>query len=76
MNKTAIKIQVAKRLDKLPVELQKQVLDFTEDLVMSVAKGVHGKRLLKFSGAIAEKDADAMIQAIEESCEKVDINGW
>ncbi|MBU2446971.1 MAG: hypothetical protein KJ666_15575 [Bacteroidetes bacterium] len=76
MNKTAIKIQVAKRLDKLPVELQKQVLDFTEDLVMSVAKGVHGKRLLKFSGAITEKDANAMLQAIEESCEKVDANGW
>lgn len=76
MNKTAIKIQVAKRLDKLPLELQKQVLDFTEELVMSVAKGVHGKQLLKFSGVITEKDADAMMQTIEESCEKVDLNGW
>lgn len=76
MNETAIKLQIAKRLEKLPIKLQKKVLDFTEALVSSTQKGVKGKHLLKFSGMITEADADNMIQAIEENCEKVDVNGW
>jgi hypothetical protein len=70
MNEAAIKLQITKRLEKLPIELQKQVLDFTEALVSSTPKGVKGKHLLKFSGTISEEDANSMIQTIGKNCKK------
>lgn len=68
--------QIINQLDQLPLELQRRVIDFTQALVLSLPKGVPGKHLLPFAGVIGPNDIQAMSQAIEEGCEKVNINEW
>ena len=51
-------------------------LDFARALVVTCPKGVPGKHLLSFAGTIPAADLKAMGQAIEDSCEKVDLNEW
>ena len=73
---SSIKQEIVKRLDYLPLELQRRVLDFTRALVLSQPKGVPGKQLLRFAGILEAEDAQAMTQAIEAGCERVDVNEW
>lgn len=73
---STIKQDIAKQLDHLPPELQRQVLDFAQALAKSFPKGVPGKQLLRFSGIMEAEDIQAMSQAIEASCERVDVNEW
>ncbi len=61
------------QLDKLPYDLQLYVLDFAKALT---PKGVEGKNLLRFSGIINPDDLCLMSDAIENNCEKVNINEW
>lgn len=69
----SIKEEIIEQLDKLPVRLQKRVLDFTQALILSIPKGLSGKDLKKFVGIISPEDAKAIEKAIEEGCEQVDI---
>jgi hypothetical protein len=39
-------------------------------------RGVQGKSLLRFAGAIDRDDLRQMEEAIREGCERVDPNGW
>jgi len=68
----SIKEEIVEQLDKLPVGLQKRVLDFTQALILSMPKGLSGKDLKKFVGIISPEDAKAIEKAIEEGCEQVD----
>ncbi|MCL0081479.1 hypothetical protein M1N64_04550 [Peptococcaceae bacterium] len=68
--------QVISQLDRLPFELQLRVLDYTQSLVFSLPKGVHGEQLLRFVGVIESGDIQAMSQAIKAECEKVDASEW
>jgi hypothetical protein len=49
------------------------VLEFVIDLAK--LRGVPGKSLPRFAGAIAPDDLEKMKAAIED-CEKVDLNEW
>jgi hypothetical protein len=73
---STIKQDVIRQLDQLPPELQRQVLDFAHALAVSAPKGVQGKRLLSFSGIMETEDIQAMSEAIEAGCERVDMNEW
>jgi len=73
MTNAVIRDNLIAQLDKLPYELQLRVLDFVASLI---PKGIAGKNLLKFEGAIPVADLQLMSNAIEEGCEKVDINEW
>lgn len=73
MTNAVIRDNLIAQLDKLPHELQLRVLDFVSALI---PKGIEGKSLLKFEGAIPVEDLKLMSAAIEEGCEKVDINEW
>jgi len=73
---STIKQDIARQLDQLPLELQRQVLDFAHALGRSFPKGVQGKRLLGFSGIMETEDIKAMSEAIESGCERVDMNEW
>lgn len=53
------------QLDKLPYALQLRVLDFAKSII---PKGVEGKSLFRFEGAIADDDLKLMSNAIEEGC--------
>ena len=63
-------------LGQLPVEQQRQVLEFARTLTKPPVQGVRGSTLLQFAGKIDKSDLDAMSQAIEDGCEKVDVDEW
>jgi len=68
--------KVVEQLKSLPYDLQRQVLEFTRVLALSVPRGVAGKQLLQFAGAIPLSDVDLMREAVEQGCEQVDANEW
>jgi hypothetical protein len=73
---TAIKAELDRQMNGLPPEAQRRVLDFARALASARPRGVPGKHLLKFSGAIPADDLKAISRAIEDGCEQVDADGW
>ncbi len=63
-------------LGRLPVEQQRQVLEFARTLATPPLQGVRGSTLLQFAGTIDESDLAAMSQAIEDGCERIDADEW
>ena len=72
----SVKTEIAEQLDSLSYDLQRRVLDFARVLAFSQPKGVPGKQLLDFAGAIERDDLEAMTQAIEEGCERINPDEW
>jgi len=70
---SSIKDDLIAQVENLSTHHQRQVLDFAKSLA---PKGVAGKNLLRFEGAIPADDLEQMSKAIEEGCEKVDIGEW
>jgi hypothetical protein len=73
MTDTFVKDSLITQIGKLPYDLQLRVLDFVKALAPT---GVRGDSLIRFGGTIPVEDLKAMSQAIEQSCENVDINEW
>jgi hypothetical protein len=63
--------EILDQISKLDPEQQRKVLDFARRLAVTRPRGVPGKQLLTFAGAIKIDDLQIMTQAIEEGCEKV-----
>ena len=63
-------------LCKLPIEQQRQVLEFARALTKARVHGVKGQGLLRFAGSIESEDLATIAQAIEEGCEKVNLDEW
>jgi len=72
----SIKTEIIEQLNRLPHDLQRRVLNFARALALSQPKGVPGKQLLDFAGAIQKDDLEAMTQAIEEGCERINLDEW
>ena len=68
--------EVVQRMESLPDYLQRQVLDFTKKLAISVRSGVPGKKLLRFAGIIPPDELQRMSEAVEQGCEQVDLSEW
>lgn len=60
----------------MPQHLQSQVLEFARTLVTAEARGTPGQQLLRFAGSIPPDELQLMREAIEQDCERVDINEW
>lgn len=73
---TPIIDKVVEQLKALPQELQWRVLEFTRALAVSTPRGVPGRQLLRFAGAISLDDVQLMREAIEQGCERVDADEW
>ncbi len=73
---STIEHDVMRQLDNLSPDLQRHVLAFVQALAQSFPKGVSGKKLLRFSGILEAKDIQAINQAIEAECERVEENEW
>jgi len=71
-----IESELSTCLGKLPVEKQRQVLEFARTLATSPLQGGRGSDLLRFVGTIDESDLDAMSQAIQDGCERIDADEW
>lgn len=71
-----IETELSTCLANLPVEKQRQVLEYARTLAPSPLQGVRGSELLRFAGAIDASDLDAMAAAIEDGCERIDADEW
>jgi hypothetical protein len=69
-----VRDEIAARVDKLPPEMQDQVLQFVASL--AAPKGERGAGLRVFSGLLDPVSAREMIRVIEEECERVDAGDW
>lgn len=75
MNPT-LETEIREQLSLLPLEQQRQVLEFARALATARVRGVPGQALLRFSGLVDTEDLATMKQAIEEGCEQVQANEW
>jgi hypothetical protein len=57
-------------LNRLPVALQRRVLDYALELAAKQPKGVKGANLLKFAGGIPLEDLQTMARVIEQDCDQ------
>jgi len=76
MIETTIHAELSACMEQLPLEKQRQVLDFARNLASLPVKGVPGHTLLKFAGSIEESELQLMEKAIEEGCERIDADEW
>jgi hypothetical protein len=76
MTSSSLKKEIVEKLDLLPIEQQRKVLDFTRALTQSKTVGIPGRDLLRFAGTIEKTELESMTQAIEDGCERVDLNEW
>ncbi|MBI3915208.1 MAG: hypothetical protein HY327_13610 [Chloroflexi bacterium] len=73
---TPIVDRIVEQVETLTESKQVKVLEFVEKLRIPIPRGVAGKELLRFAGAISDDDVALMEKAIEEDCERVDLNEW
>jgi len=76
MLNVTVKKEIINQIGLLDYEHQRRILDFARVLAVTGPKGIPGERLLSFAGTIPAGDLKAMKQAIEDGCEKVDLNEW
>jgi hypothetical protein len=69
--------QLLAHLNQLPLEQQRQVLDFARALASApTPRGVAGRDLLPLAGSLSEEAAAEMVEAVEAGCEQVDAADW
>lgn len=68
--------EVVEQLQVMPQHLQRQVLEFVRALVKAEVRGTPGQQLLRFAGSIPADDLQLMLEAIEQDCERVDVDEW
>ena len=71
-----VRQEIARQVEKLPLETQEQVLRFVASLTTSAPVGEKGANLRRFASSIDSVSAGQMIQAIEEECERIDAGEW
>ena len=68
--------EVVEQLKAMPQPLQRQVLEFVRSLAKTEVRGTPGQQLLRFAGSISSDDLQLMRAAIEQDCERVDVDEW
>ena len=68
--------KVVEQLKIMPQHLQWQVLEFARALVRAEVRGTPGQQLLRFAGSISPDDLQLMREAIEQDCERIDVDEW
>ena len=71
-----IRDEIVARVDKLPPEMQEQVLRFVASLPAPTPKGESGAVLRHFAGSLDPVSAQEMLRAIDQECERVDAGEW
>lgn len=74
MSERTLQSELLDQLDGLPLEKQRQVLNFARSL--AEPKGRPGNEMLLFGGAIDAEDLSAMTEAIEDGCEHINADEW
>ncbi len=68
--------RIVEQLNNMPQSLQQEVLQFTSKLSQDKIQGTSGQKLLKFAGSIPSEELILMQDAIEQDCERLDLNEW
>ena len=73
----SVKEQIVKQLDELTAEQQQVLLDYARRL-QTLPSGTPGKVLLEHMKDFDFEpgEVDDMMRAIEESCERIDLDEW
>jgi hypothetical protein len=71
-----IQSDLLKEVEQLPPPLQRKVVAYAHSLARARPRGTPGNELLKFAGILSPEEAKAMMDAIEEGCERIDPNEW
>jgi hypothetical protein len=74
MSERTLQNELLDQLNGLPLEKQRQVLNFARSL--AEPKGRPGKEMLLYGGAIDAEDLNAMTKAIEDRCEQIIADEW
>ena len=72
----AIKEQIFSDLDRLSPEEQTRAAEYVHSLASRTPKGIPGRDLTRFAGILDPESAREMIEAIEEGCERADLDEW
>ena len=73
MRSTTVEKDIYELLGRLPIEQQRQVLEFARSLATARVHGVPGKDLLRFEGTISHEDLITIEHTVKEGCEKVNL---
>ncbi len=68
--------EVVEQLKVMPQPLQRQVLEFVRSLIKAEVRGTPGQQVLRFAGSIPSDDLQLMSEAIDQDCNRVDIDEW
>lgn len=72
----AVKEKILDDLDRLTPEQQRRAADMVHALTTEPLMGTPGRALTRFSGVLDLESAGEMSAAIEDGCERVDLNEW
>jgi hypothetical protein len=70
-----VRDEIAKQVERLPPDMQSQVLQFVISLAAS-ARGKNGATLRQFASSLDAVSAEQMEEAIEQECERIDASQW
>ena len=76
VNDSALSQQILAGLDNLSDAQRQRVLDFVRSIGNGAPQGERGADLIRRLPDIPATDLEEMARAIEEGCEKVDLDGW
>lgn len=76
MVNAAIQSELSSYLNQMPIERQREVLEFARSLAATRPKGQPGMEFLKYAGEIDQADLNCMSQVIGRDCERIDDNSW
>ena len=74
MRSPTVEKDIHEQLGRLPIEQQRQVLEFARALATTRVYGVPGKDLLRFEGTINHEDLITIEHTIKEGCDKVNLD--
>lgn len=72
----AVKEQILSDLDRLSPAQQKKAAELIHELVSPLPRGASIEDLLKVAGTLDDEASCEMMSAIEEGCERVDLDEW
>lgn len=76
MIKRSITDEVLEELRRLDEGERRRVLEYARSLSATPPHGTTGEALLKHLGVWSEAVADEVADAIEEGCERVNLDAW
>lgn len=71
-----IQSELLRAVEQLPPPLQREVVNYAHSLVHPRPRGTPGRELLRFAGIMTPEEGKAMMDAIEEGCERIEADEW